>query len=150
MSGSLKYLTATILVLNIFSSPTLAGTGPATLNCKSKSAKPAITLKGTVPGDDGTNLTLTQGIVLKNKLDSNDNVSSHVLEAFEQGVFTMVVDINKGEEELKLYALPKSVKVKKAPGSIHGKFDAVLALNSSNPKNRIEPTNMTCSFDYEP
>jgi hypothetical protein len=147
MIRPLKCLAAAILLLNLLSSPAIAGTGPATLTCKSKVPKRAISIKGKVPGDEGTDLTLTAG-AKTTRLDGS-NSETHVLEAFEQGVFTMIININKGEEELKIYALPKSVKARKSSGSIHAKFDAVLALYSSNDKNRIESVPMSCAYDYE-
>jgi hypothetical protein len=148
MIRPLKYLAATILILNLLDNPAFAGSGPATLTCNSKVPKRAISLKGKVPGDEGTDLTLSRGANAI-RLDSNNNADTHLMEAFEQGVFTMVINLNQGAEELKLYALPKSVKVRKAPGSIHAKFDAVLALYSSNEKNRIESLQMSCVYDYE-
>jgi hypothetical protein len=148
MIRPLKYIAAAILILNIFNSPALAGSGPATLTCNSKIPKKAISIKGKVPGDEGTNITLIQGNKAT-QLDSDKNAEAHVLEAFDQGVFTMIINVNKGEEELKLYALPPSIKARKKPGSVRAKFDAVLAFNSSNPKNRIESVKMSCAYDYE-
>jgi hypothetical protein len=148
MTSPLKYIATAILALNVLNSPALAGSGPATLNCQSKSPKRMVTLKGKVPGDEGTDLTLTQGATAI-RLDSDNNADSHVLEAFEQGVFTMIINISRGQEELKIYALPKSIKVRKSSGSIHAKFDAILSLYSSNEKNRMESLKMACAYDYE-
>jgi hypothetical protein len=148
MFKNLKRLATVILILNLLGHPAFAGSGPATLTCKSKVSKKAVSLTGKVPGDEGTDLTLIQGANTI-RLDSNNNADAHVLEAFEQGVFTMIINIRKGEEELKVYAIPKSIKFRKSSGSIHSKFDAVLALNSSNEKNRIEALKMSCAYDYE-
>ena len=125
------------LALGCFSLPVAlsvaqAGSGPASLACTALPARAAttaaaeaITLKGLIPATEQTlDLTLTVGTASV-KMSGEAGDRPQVVDAFADRVFTLTVSRKDGSQ-LRLYALPGTIKARPAPHAMYAKFQAVL------------------------
>jgi len=150
-----------------FSRNAAAGSAPGVLKCVSiGSTRPAVTLSGQVPGDyEIFDLKVKRGneeYSLKspgavdqnmdseerNKLEEEGVVSSArvvaLVEDFRRGVFTLVLR-TPGQYDLRLYALPATIRSRITPNSKKASFEALL-LEGEVPD--AKPLRMRCSFDH--
>jgi hypothetical protein len=135
---------------------TLAGSNSATLSCKSKPRQAySLTLQGRVPDSEETlDLTLADR---QNSLKlTNSNAEVYRIEAFEQGMFSLIIKHKEWGNELKLYAIPKTVKATKKENSTIATFDAVLESPKpqltgplESPNDMLRQVRLTCSYKYE-
>jgi hypothetical protein len=127
-----------------------AATGPASLSCKVAGSRAGgLTLRGLVPATQATlELTLTDGTASL-ALNAERGDQGHVVEAFADKVFTLVVT-RKEAGDLVLYGLPRSIKARREPFAVHAAFDAVL-VSSPGPGGGASITNakLRCLYDYE-
>jgi hypothetical protein len=142
-----------VVLLSLLSSPVaLAGSAPGALSCQQVGG--GVTLQGLIPAVEvELDLTLSDGKTSRKV--TNDQAEAYVVEAFEQGVFTLIV-AGKGVGTIQLYALPKTVKATKKSGEVHAKFQAVLespkperlgAVRSAG--DMLQNVKMSCQYDYE-
>jgi hypothetical protein len=140
-----------LLHIVFLASLTAAGaTGPASLSCKTPGKKEGgLTVRGLVPATQpALELTLLEGAgTLTFSTEHGDQ--AHLVEAFDDRVFTVTVTRKEGGE-LVLYALPKSIKVRRDPYAVHATFDAVL-VRAPHPGGGASVTNgrLACLYDYE-
>jgi hypothetical protein len=130
--------------------PAQAGTGPASLACSAA----GVTLKGLIPATEAAlNLTLSDGTNQVTMLaEQGDAV--HVVDAFDDRVFTVTVTRKAGGTPLRLYARPGSIRVRKAPHGLYARFEAVL-LQAPKPAPagtapaELRGVKLACQYDYE-
>ena len=153
MISSMRRLFPAISIMVALASPMAnAGSGPAKLVCKAADGGRVLTLSGKIPAtEDDLDLTLSDGkATLVMGVETAD---AHVVEAFEHKVFTLIV-ARKGAADLALYAIPTSVKAKKAPNSARATFDAVLeAPKPDHPgpatyDSVLHRVKMACTYEY--
>ncbi|MCP4602358.1 MAG: hypothetical protein GY847_17895 [Proteobacteria bacterium] len=133
---------------------TSAGASYGNIKCKSMdSGNNAITLSGWIPLEiEGFELVLRNNdskITLK---DSDDDI--YAISAFDKQVFSMVV-VSKKWNEIRLYAIPKTMKSEINRNSIKSEFKAILET-APNPgykgkshKNKyLHDLKMKCTYDY--
>lgn len=146
-----------------------AGYAPGVLDCKSAGkTRPIITLSGEVPGDYETlKLKITKGKdeyslrsldtvdrdmdpEERKKLEddgtiANDRVVS-IVEDFSRGIFSMAV---RGTERynLRLYAIPATVRSRITPNSKKASFDALFIEGDVYP-NWKKAMRLRCTFDH--
>jgi hypothetical protein len=144
-----------------------AGAAPAVLTCKSVAgAGGAITLSGDIPGDYETfDLKIKKGKTqreiksldtidrdldpqLRAKLEEDGVIANDrmitVVEDFKRGVFTLV--LRKADSyELRLYALPPTIRARISPNSTKATFEAIM-LEGDIGANK--PVKMRCTYDH--
>ncbi|MGH9945011.1 MAG: hypothetical protein ACRD9R_21890 [Pyrinomonadaceae bacterium] len=154
--------------------PAAAGAAPGVLKCKSLGRTGSvITLAGEIPGDyEVFDLKIKKGkaeFALKDlstldrdmdpeemtKLEdegvlAKDRVIT-VVKDFERGVFAMALR-SAGNYDLRLYALPQTVRARVSPNSEKASFDAMLLEGripgeSDNYPNR-RAIRMRCTYDH--
>ena len=133
-----------------------AGSGPAKLSCEAKQGEKAtVSLTGLVPDSEETlEITLSDGTSSIRMTD--EDADAYRIEALEQGVYSIIIKRKQVYGEVSLYALPKTIKVKKGPHSTHATFDAVM--RAPNPQRQgpvrsaadmLPKVKMSCTYDYE-
>ena len=143
-----------------------AGAAPAVLTCKSPpGAGGVITLSGQIPGDYETfNLKIKRGKEEHEfkSLSAVDNLDSEqrekleergviakdrvltLVEDFKRGVFTMA--LRRGDAyELRLYALPSTIRTRFSPNSTKASFDAMLLEGDIGYR---KPVKVRCTYDH--
>ena len=142
-----------------------AGSAPAVLTCKSVGAGRVTTLTGEIPGDyEIFNLKIKKGKEeyeikslgavdrdldpeVRAKLEADGVIAKDrvitVVEDFKRGVFTMA--LRRGENyDLRLYALPSTIRARISDNSTKASFDAFLLEGDAYPK----PIKMRCTYDH--
>lgn len=129
-----------------------AGTNTARLSCRTPAkSTPVLQLTGEMPDSaDPAIFTITSGTA---KIVFNNGVLTepiYVIEDLKKGVFSVIARNIESQHQLTLYAIPKTVQAKKADGSLHGRFDAIVtAPNPLQPAKTWEKLRFTCAYDYE-
>ena len=144
-----------------------AGSAPGILKCVSIGAtRPAVILSGQVPGDyEIFDLRVKRGNEEysikssnaidhdmdpeeRNKLEENGVVSSGrvitLVEDFKRGVFTVALR-TPDQYDLRLYALPGTIRSRITPNSKKASFEAIV-IEGEVPGAR--PLRMRCTFDH--
>lgn len=149
----------------VYPRPVAAGSAPGLLDCKSvaRTGSP-LTLKGEVPGDyEVFDLTIKEGSE-EYKLKSLDAIDQDIdpaertkledegviangrvitlVEDFKRGVFTLALR-DQSRYNLRLYALPSTIRARIGPNSKKATFDAMLLRGEGGKAIR-----MRCSFDH--
>jgi len=163
------------LVGFVFSQPVAAGAGPALLDCKSVSRTGgAVTISGQLPGDyEVLDLKIKKGNaeqLLKslNTLDrdmdpaevtkleeegviAKDRVLT-VVEDFNRGVFSVALRSSDDRYELRLYALPQTIRARISYNSKKASFEAMLLEANIPGDSRNYPDRkairMRCTYDH--
>ena len=144
-----------------------AGAAPAVLSCKSVGqAGGGITLSGKIPGDyeifdikikrgkkesEMKSLSAIEGDLdpaVKTKLEEDGVIAADrvitVVEDFARGVFTMA--LRRGESyDLRLYALPSTVRSRISPNSTKATFEGILLEGDTGAS---KPVRMRCTYDH--
>ena len=144
-------------------SPTaFAGAAPAVLTCKSV----GVTLSGQIPGDyEIFDLKLKRGKEerefkdlnaidrdldpeIRAKLEDSGVIAKDrvitVVEDFKRGVFTMA--LRRGSAyDLRLYALPSTIRARFSPNSTKAAFEAMLLEGDTG---YSKPVRMRCTYDH--
>lgn len=155
----------------VVSQPVAAGSAPGVLNCKSVGRTRVITLAGEIPGDyEIFDLKIKRGneeYAIKSfntidrdmdpeertKLEDNGVVAKDrvitVVEDFKRGVFTVAL---RGLEryDLRLYALPGTIRARIGPNSKKASFEAMLVEGyiHGQPSSYPKAIRMRCTFDH--
>ena len=170
MSSIMICVTATIGFVGpgvTASPPVLAGAAPAVLTCKSVARSGGvITLSGEIPGDyEIFDIKVKKGNVvseiksmnaidrdldpdLRAKLEEKGVIATDrvftVVEDLTRGVFTMA--LRRGESyELRLYALPSTIRTRLTPNSKKAAFEAMLLEGEFG---HGKPVRMRCTYDH--
>lgn len=155
MSKLLKSTLILVLGVTLWTQTAIAGTNSATLSCKSKPGQAFLTLQGKVPDSEETlDLTLSDR---QNSLKlTNNNAEVYRIEALEQGMYSLIIKHKEWGNELKLYAIPKTVKATKKENSTIATFDAILESPKpqltgplQSPNDLLRNVQLTCSYKYE-
>jgi hypothetical protein len=156
MPKILKSMLILALGATLWPQSALAGSNSATLSCKSKPGQAqSLTLQGKIPDSEETlDLTLADR---KHSLKlTNSNAEVYRIEAFEQGMFSLIIKHKEWGNELKLYAIPKTVKATKKENSTMATFDAMLESPKpqvtgplQSPDDMLRKVRLTCSYKYE-
>ena len=157
----------TVLACFHHSSKAVAGSAPGILKCTSiGTTRPAVKLSGEVPGDyEVFDLTVSHGsekysLKSTNAIDSEmgpeerskleeDGVVANgrviaLVEDFKRGVFTIALR-TPGQYDLRLYALPQTIRSRITPNSKKASFEAML-LEGEVPGGK--PIRVRCTFDH--
>ena len=155
---------ASAAILLLLAAPAQAASGPASLACiekkgpsgkKEAEAEPALALKGLIPATaQALDLTLTVGSgSVAMTAEAGDRVA--VVDAFADRVFALVVFRPQGPP-LRLYARPRTLKVRKDAHSVHARFDAIVlelpsVPASEKPEGAAKGVGriLSCLYDYE-
>ena len=144
-----------------------AGAAPAVLTCKSVAgAGGVITLSGQIPGDyEVFDLKIKKGkkeYAIKSldaidrdldpqvraKLEGDGVIAKDrvitVVEDFKRGVFTMVLR-RADSYELRLYALPPTIRTRISPNSTKATFEAIMLEGDIG---YSKPVRMRCTYDH--
>lgn len=131
-----------------------AGAANAELSCTGKKKTDSFSLKGEIPGDFSEfALTMKMGKASDNYDDTKQMIV--VFNDFRSKVFAFAVMSNKGEEVIKLYATPKTIKVKSGShgemdvrfqGTLSGRRPGVIQVNSA--KDYIHNLKVKCTYHY--
>jgi hypothetical protein len=155
MSKLLKSKLILVLSLTLWPQTVIAGANSATLSCKSKPGQAFLTLQGKVPASEETlDLTLSDR---KNSLKlTSNNAEVYRIEDLEQGMYSLIIKHKEWGNELKLYAIPKTVKATKKENNTIVTFDAILESPKPQLTGRLQSPNdllrnvrLTCSYKYE-
>ena len=146
--------------------PAAVGSAPAVLTCKSLAKAGGLILSGKIPGDyEIFDIKIKKGkeeyeIKSLNAIDrdldpelrakleedgviANDRVIT-VVEDFKRGVFTMA--LRRGESyDLRLYALPATIRTRISPNSKKAAFDAVLLEGDIGYSKSVR---VQCTYDH--
>lgn len=155
------------LLALFFSSGASAGSAPGILKCKSL-GRPAVTLEGQVPGDyevfdltvkrAGSAYALKSVYNLDQEVDSEERAKLEeegviakdrvitLVEDFRRGIFTMALR-RMDVYDLRLYAVPGTVRSNITPNSKKASFDAMLLEGDIYP-NWNKAVKMRCTFDH--
>lgn len=145
MTTMMKHLTTTLLVLICFNNPAIAGVIPVNLSCKAKDTAERIAgIEGAIEVNMKTNINTERGFTYITDKDSDTNL----VQDLGQGVFTVVARKRGTSEEISIYAIPKTVKVKREANAIQAKFDAVLNVSISQTKNATKNVMVACIYNY--
>ena len=144
-----------------------AGAAPAVLTCKSvPGAGGGISLSGEIPGDYETfDLKIKKGKEQREiksldtidrdldpqkraKLEEDGVIAKDrvitVVEDFKRGVFTMVLR-RADSYELRLYALPPTIRSRISPNSTKATFEAIMLEGDIGAS---KPVRMRCTYDH--
>jgi hypothetical protein len=154
-STNWQILSATIALFLICHPPAIAGTNSAKLTCKNVGGKNQIMLSGSVPASEETlNLNISSGKAAFNV--TSNNTTTHSIEALDKGVYTIVIDRQQGMGTIKLYAIPKTVKVTKQPNKTTATFEAIIDTPKPTNQGAVNSANdvwsgikLSCSYNYE-
>jgi len=147
-----------VLVSLIGLQQAFAGAAQTHLSCKEVDGK--ISLSGDVPGDsDEFDLTLKMGDkqsrIYSTKMcnpqgcTNEENGTVAIVEALNKGVYTMKAS-RHGEAlaDVQLYALPKTVKVKKLTNGQTSNFGGVLRVYDQAFGTEPRTFNVLCTTEY--
>jgi hypothetical protein len=148
-------LSISIALLTIGHLPAIAGTNSAKLSCKSVASKNPMAINGSVPASEETlNLNISSGKATFTV--TNNNATTHSIEALDKGVYTIVIDRQQGMGTIKLYAIPKTVKVTKQPNKTTATFEAIIDTPKPTNQGAVNSANdvwsgikLSCSYNYE-
>jgi hypothetical protein len=127
----LHFLVLFCFLIVPFVLPASAGSSQTEIRCASKDGK--ISLVGTVPPDDdlSIDLQLRNGQRRFHLLSENENSTRtmRVVENWSAGVYVLIVDGTPANDAyLTLYALPKTVRLKRIHNGIDATWDGILRL----------------------
>jgi hypothetical protein len=168
---SLKITLFAALVCLVDWRPVTAGSAPGVITCKSAGRTGvAVTLSGQLPGDyEIFDLKIKSGKEERairsletidrdtdpderNKLEESGVIAKGrvitVVEDFRRGVFSIALRRPEGYD-LRLYALPGTIRPRITPNSKKATFDAMLLEGDSDVyPNWNKATRMRCTFDH--
>ena len=127
----LHFLVLFCVLVFPFVLPASAGSSQTEIRCASKDGK--ISLVGTVPPDDelSIDLQLRNGQRRFHLVSENENLTRimRVVENWSAGVYVLIVDATPaGGAYLTLYALPKTVRLKRIRDGVETTWDGILRL----------------------
>lgn len=168
---SLVGIALAVLVSFVFSRPVTAGSGPGVITCKSIArAGAATTLSGEIPGDyEVFDLKIRKGndeysmkslgkvdrdldADERTRLEENGVIARDriitIVEDFKRGVFSLALRRSEGYD-LRLYALPGTVRSRITSNSKKASFDAMLLQSGSDVyPDWNKAIRMRCTFDH--
>ncbi len=152
----MKAIIATALIsASLFTAPAFAGASNTIVKCQSADGK--VALEGDVPGDfaefslSGKFGSGPMGVLeiysRTNQSTGKTEGDGHVgvVEELEEGVFTIDAKDSEGMKSIQLYALPKTVKLKKAGSTRLSSFVGKLSISSEN--GGVDRVTVKCTTD---
>jgi hypothetical protein len=145
MTTMMKHLTTTLLLLICFDNPAEASMS-ASLSCRKKD-KIAISQQVATNGvnwDIKLNITTEKGLTHI----AREDYDTYLFQDLGMGVFTVVSKKRGASEESSIYAIPKTVRVKRKANVVQAKFDAVLNISIPTVKIIEKDIQVACTYNY--
>jgi len=141
-----------ILLVSALATTAVAGSAPARLACKSQGT-PVVALAGWIPADEIVlDMKLTRGASTR-LIQSEKGDVAHMIVDLRHQVFAMVVALNGGPE-LKLHAIPSTVKATIGDQGASASFQALLTapkpehVGYVTSQDMLSDVPMSCTYDY--
>jgi hypothetical protein len=124
----IKYLTTILLLLTCSNSSVIAATIPASLTCTSKPEDKEERIAG-LSSSIVVNMKLSITNEIGASYETDKDYDTYLVQDLERGVFAVGIKKRGAYGETSIYAIPKTVKVKKKKNIVQVEFDAIANTN---------------------
>jgi hypothetical protein len=129
----MKYLTTILLLLICSNSSAIAVATPASLACTSKPEDKEERTAGLGSSGLSSSMVMDTKLYITNEIGASYKIDkdydTYLVQDLERGVFTVATKKRGAYGETSIYAIPKTVKVKRKENIVQVKFDAILNTN---------------------